>query len=323
MRPRFLVMHQGAIGDLVLSLPAFYALRSAFPQHHCEALGHPGTLSLLHNRFYVDSIVSIDRAAFAPLYQDGPLNDPALRDYFARFHHIIVFGGEAHAGVVSKISSATSGKVLRIEPFPKSGGVHVTDYQLGQLQSLGIEPRISLPVLFPSQTDMEGALRIMLSCGIKIFEDEIVAVHPGSGSEKKNWPVEYFITCLKEVSRLSHCRILLIEGPADRHRCREIESACQGMGLIVIREPELVLIPALLKYCHVYIGNDSGITHIAAAAGIPTIALFGPTDPGVWGPRGKDVSIIRASVDTRGWEWPSPEEVVQKVISLFGRQHRL
>ena len=317
MRPRFLVVHQGAIGDLILSLPALYALRSAFPQHHCEVLGYASTVSLLHNRFYVDSIVSIDKAVFVSLYQDEPLNDPDLRDYFSRFQHVIVFGGEVHTEVVRKISLATSGAVFRINPFPKVGGVHVIDYQLAQLQSFGIKPCLFTPMLFLAPHDKERALCILSSCGIDISKEVIVAVHPGSGSEEKNWPTDYFITCLKNISRLSHCRIMLLEGPAEQRRCRELANACREMDLCIVREPELVLIPALLKYCRVYIGNDSGITHIAAATGIPTIALFGPTDPDVWGPRGQEVYIIRERADMQGWKWPSPDEVAQKAISLL------
>ncbi|MCX8043301.1 MAG: glycosyltransferase family 9 protein [Desulfobacterota bacterium] len=322
MQEQLLIVHQGAIGDVILSLPALHTIKSAFPHHFCEALGHPDILTLLINRFYLNAVVSVHRAMFARLYTNDSLVDPELKAYFSRFDYVFLFGGTAHTAVAHTISTITAARVVRIDPFPTSEPRHVVDYQLEQLQQLGFSPSTTVPVLFPTDEDMKKAVQFLASYNLSSAHGPIIAMHPGSGSPRKNWPAEHVIVFLRHIIQRITCTILLIEGPADDHICRRIEHACAGMRLCTVRHLDLSLLAAILKHCTLYIGNDSGITHIAAALGVPTIALFGPTNPQIWAPRGSAVCVLHHRADHEGWKWPDPDHVLKTVLSMLSGERQ-
>lgn len=111
-----------------------------------------------------------------------------------------------------------------------------------------------------------------------------IAICPGSGSWVKNWPFENFKICASEL-RNSGYSILWVAGPAE-------EGLSFPQEDIVFKNPDLSFLSALFSMCRGYIGNDSGITHLAAFSGCPVIALFGPSDPVIWTPRGKRVIVL-------------------------------
>ena len=112
-----------------------------------------------------------------------------------------------------------------------------------------------------------------------------LAVHPGSGSPSKNWPTSRF---LEAAGRLAGPEPwLLVAGPAEAG----LEAP---RGAILAREWPLRVLGAALARAGLFLGNDSGVSHLAAAAGAPTLALFGPTDPALWAPVGPRVTTLRA-----------------------------
>jgi ADP-heptose:LPS heptosyltransferase len=117
-----------------------------------------------------------------------------------------------------------------------------------------------------------------------------VIIHPGSGSPNKNWPIENFAEVAAQLQR-GYRRVTWCLGPAEVERVRLPK---------LIGDPlyceSLVELAGRLATARLYIGNDSGITHLAATLGVPTIAIFGPTDPAVWAPRGDHVYVEKMSV---------------------------
>jgi heptosyltransferase-2 len=118
---------------------------------------------------------------------------------------------------------------------------------------------------------------------------DFVAVHPGSGSPAKNWPADRFAGALQAIGAAG--AYLLIEGPADAGAARPLQS---GAAAVARSLPPRVL-GAILARARAFLGNDSGISHLAAAWGAPTVALFGPTDPAVWSPVGPRVTTVRSA----------------------------
>ena len=113
-----------------------------------------------------------------------------------------------------------------------------------------------------------------------------MAVHPGSGSRAKNWPVERFFEAAR---RLSGGRPwLLVLGPAE-------EDVVAPPGAILAQGWPVRTLGAALARAGLFLGNDSGVAHLAAASGAKTLALFGPTDPAQWAPVGRAVATLRAS----------------------------
>jgi heptosyltransferase-2 len=114
-----------------------------------------------------------------------------------------------------------------------------------------------------------------------------LAVHPGSGSPAKNWPASRFAEAVRALSPGRGW--LLVSGPADADAAGALAGEPGGVHA---RELPPRLLGALLSRAGLFLGNDSGVTHLAAAFGAPTLALFGPTDPAQWAPAG--ATVLRA-----------------------------
>ena len=315
---KILVIHQGALGDLILSLPAFSAIRKAFPEHHAEVMGYPRILRLIHNRFYAHSIQSIDRASAASLYNESGDADSDIKEYVRQFETVFVFGGKPQEALVKNIQAVCAVKIYRIQPFPEKTKKHVADFQLDQLEGFGFEVCRGFPELFLCEEDISDARQLLRQAGIPLDAARLLAVHPGSGSKKKNWPAGNYVSLIKRLGNALQAYFLIIEGPAEEEMMQELHKELSATQALFIRHLELPLLAAVIKQAALYIGNDSGITHLAAAAGAPALALFGPTDPEVWGPRGEKVSILRGRDERQSWTWAGVDEVEQKARLLSG-----
>jgi heptosyltransferase III len=148
-----------------------------------------------------------------------------------------------------------------LDALPQAGAkTHAADFFLNQVGGQGIAvPRIE--------------------CGPASGGDFAV-IHPFSGSARKNWPIERF----REVAACLGMPVRWCAGPEE-----ELDDS--------VRFENLYELGRWLASARVYIGNDSGITHLAAAVGAPTVAIFGPTDPAMWAPRGERVSVVSGKLD--------------------------
>jgi ADP-heptose:LPS heptosyltransferase len=319
---KILLMHQGAIGDLILSLPAFYSIRKKIPEARFEVMGYPKVLSLIHKRYYADAIVSVDRAGVASLYnEDGCLNEE-LQHYLRQFEKVFIFGSKSQAVVIKNIQRIKDGpEVYHVKTFPVTLDVHVIDFQLNQLAMLGFENTHNIPEIFLCAEDINNAQNFLYQKGIDMKNNPLIAVHAGSGSKAKNWPLENYVFLVQSIYQRCRGTVLVVEGPAERNLIDNMSEALDGSNCIALQSLALPLLAAVLSQCSLFIGNDSGNTHLAAALGVPVIALFGPTDPCVWGPRGKKVYIARGELDDgSGWKWASIEAVLKVALNCLDKK---
>ena len=140
-------------------------------------------------------------------------------------------------------------------------------------------------------------------------DENLIAIHPGSGGSAKCWPAERYVALIECLVEGGY-RPVVTFGPADDAVRRRILPRINGRDVLIAEGLPLLEMADLYARCRAMIGNDSGMTHLAAATGTPVIALFGPTDPAVWGPRGKDVRILwgtdvfEGDVDCINWQGP-------------------
>ena len=197
---------------------------------------------------------------------------------------------------------------------------HAAAYLLDSLAplvsvSMGVMPALAhgllaswLPGLRPSVEDQRGALAVWRELALPFAYDggshaggatwRVVALHPGSGGAAKRWPPASFAALVGTIA-LAGDIPLLIEGPADADVVAEVIAAWRrdegnAAALPVARGLSVGALAALLLRCAAYVGNDSGVAHLAGLLGLPTVALFGPTDPAIWAPLGRAVWTIRA-----------------------------
>ena len=285
---RILVLRGGAIGDFVLTVPVLDALRRVWPAARLTLVAQPRLGRLAADCGLADLPVSLDSTAVSRLYTphagDGPPLDPLLRADL-----VVCLLRDTDGVVRANFALAGCARVLYRDPVPVAG--HAADYLAGVLDPLGITPpppcvpRLHrLASACPTPTFVSGRRR------------PVVCLHPGSGSARKNWPPEHFAALARQLAEDDHCTPLFVLGEADA----QAAEALARLAPRVARLPpcDLSRLASELADADAYIGNDAGITHLAASLGVPTVALFGPSNPAVWAPRGHHVRVLTPSPAT-------------------------
>jgi ADP-heptose:LPS heptosyltransferase len=302
----FLIVHQGAIGDFILSLPPLEAIHRFYSRARFIFLGHPSIVSIVHSRPYFYSVLNCGDKRWASLYNSKGRLEKEEFDSLPPVDSIFAFCSSSSQPLVDNLAGIYGKPAHRIDPFPEQDLVlHVSEYQCSQLEELSIValPRPA-PVIAPSQDDFSAARRFVQQNVAK--REQLILLHPGSGSKKKLWSVEGWLDVIIKILGQNNIKILLIEGPADSHIIQQLYSKLGSTSLLLANNWRLGKLAALMKQSSLYLGNDSGITHLAAACNIPTISLFGPTDPRIWGPQGSKVKVV--SWQQKGSAHDSPEE---------------
>ncbi len=280
-----------------MSLPAIGAFRFRYPHATITIWGHPEILRLAHNRFYADTIASLEQPGLAGFYGEQGFASSPLTEWFNSFDLIGVFGGEQQAIFIDNLTKACAGEVCHIFTFPPHDAkTHVIDFQATQMSLLGLTVQETVPRLLVREADERNAARFLEQKGLTKNALTVV-LHPGSGSSKKTWKVNSFVQLAEKLYRDDRAQILVPIGPADTQVEEDYFNDISSGNSIPLHNLPLDELAAIIKQCDLYVGNDSGITHLAAAVGTPAVALFGPTDPRVWGPRGKHVSLLCGKTD--------------------------
>ena len=324
---KILLIHSGGIGDLLLALPAMRVFRQAFSWAILEMMGRPERLALVAHDLRASLLHSVDQAGMAYFYAEGGSLPPRLGAFFSSFGVVLLFGGAGGNILAKNLKRAGAGRVISLPPFPPEAlRVHVSDYLVESLRKEGIEGENACAPLQLAEETLTAAQAFFTRSGAKEGA-RILAIHAGSGSPGKNWPPEKFVMVADWAAEWAE--ILLLSGPAERG-AEEIRKAMKKANPLVADTLPLTRLAGVLKWSRAYLGNDSGITHLAASLGVPTVALFGPTDPVVWGPRGIALRILYAGnipvgslPETWGREIDSglinlsPHEVIEALTPLL------
>ncbi len=286
---RILVIRGGAIGDFILTLPALRMLREGFPDCHIEILGYRHIASLAEGRFYADATRSIDYAPLAGFFNPKADLDPELTGYFAGFQQVISYIYDPDGLFESCLRRAGVKNLISASP-KVAEGAHAARQLARPLEQMALWLEDPAAKFFPSGSDLAGAAAVLEG-----MRSPIVAFHPGSGGERKKWPLDRW----KEIRdrlladpRAGH--LLLVGGESDTDRIAVLRDGLPAERGTVLENLPLPLLGAVLSRCALFVGHDSGISHLAAAAGARCLLLFGPTDPGVWAPANQNASVLRA-----------------------------
>ncbi len=294
-----LVIHQGALGDFILALPLLKVLRETCSNAKLVLMGFPRILELVNQRFYADQVLSIDQKGMASFFVQGGNLDGPLSQFFNSFDLLVVFGKDRDGTFMGNLKRVSAGVMLPITSFPPwTDRVHLTDHLLRELRSYGFSPTESIPKLFLTEGDRAWGRDFCMRKGLTDEErSQAIVLHPGSGSRRKVWPLERFVELAHYFVNRFDSRILVVLGPAEESGVPKLfggsESGLDPRRLFFIKDLSLVQVGSVIQGCRLFIGNDSGLTHMAAALGLPTIAIFGPTDHRIWSPRGEKAVVVR------------------------------
>lgn len=276
---RALVIRGGALGDFLLTLPVLQSLREAAPSSRVELLAYPGLGALAKNAGMVDEVRSIEYGPMAGFFTRGAVLDPALREYFGSFDLIVSYLYDPDAIFRENLRGSGAQRVV-IGPHRPGAGAHAIDQLAAPLADLGLPLR--------GRAGRIGAARVE-------HDVPTVAIHPGSGSAAKNWPVENWRQLVRRLlADSSDIHVAVIGGEADAPVLAALRDLAVQERVVFWENLDLADLAGRLAGAQLYLGHDTGISHLAAAAGAPSLLLFGPTDPGVWSPPHDHVRVLRA-----------------------------
>ena len=278
--PAALLYHAGGLGDFITAIPTIRFWKKHRSPGRIVLLGIPAIGEMAMDAGIVDALLDARSSRFLPLWQEE--QTPEADVFLHSFSSALVFA-DPDSPLLRAIRRSAIQAVFSQPPFPSGNDRHIIDYHLSLFDDMPLSATAAarIPRIIPSP-DAMAAVRAMAS-----LDPAPVALHPGSGSALKNWPLERFKDCSGRL-RAEGIPVLWIQGPAE------------ALFPVVLPEPAIVEPPlpalgAILSRCRAFIGNDSGIAHLAAAVGCPTVAVFGPSDPALWAPRGERVRIIYKS----------------------------
>jgi heptosyltransferase-3 len=302
---KILVIRGGAIGDFILTIPVLQALKKNFPATHLEVLGYPKVANLAVDAGWAHSTKSIEAPGLARFFAPIGAVPPEWLQYFAQFDIIITYLFDPDDLFQNNVSLSGKHHYIKGPYRPNERlNLHAVDVFLKPLEKLAIYETGVLP-------DLSRLASLQKKESNKTVQ---IAIHPGSGSTKKNWHLDNWINLIKRLLSHSNVEILIIGGEAERESAEKLEGSFPSNRTQLLMNRPLGDVARALAQSHAFIGHDSGISHMAAALEVPSVILWGPTNMNIWRPLGKQVTIIESDEGLRGIH---PEQVIREVSRLL------
>jgi len=307
---RILVVRGGAIGDFILTLPVLAALREQFTEARLEVLGYPHIAQLALCGGLAHAVHSIEAQPLAGFFARNGELQPELAGYFASFALVLSYLYDPDEIFRTNVGRCSQAQFIAGPHRPDEKlDLHATEVFLKPLERLAIFGADPVPRLkverAPNSPDRSSppAIRSALladdgSSALHAPDQPVdsptLALHPGSGSEAKNWPEPRWHQLLERLIGETAWRFLLVGGEAEGTRLDRLASCVPAPRLCIARSLPLPELAGRLASCSAFVGHDSGITHLAAAIGLPGLALWGATSEAIWRPRSDRLKVLRA-----------------------------
>jgi heptosyltransferase III len=293
-----LLLHPGGLGDIILSLPAIVSLRRRFPPAGMTIAGNVDYLKPIMLG-YAERTLSLSALPLHRFYTNEDLS-PEDAIFWRSYDRVVSWTGFGNVAFERRIRAIHPDACIG-DWKPKPDDVrHVSQLftdSLGSLAPSGITPA---PVRISLSSKMRAEGQQWLSEHDCHERDYPIAIHPGAGSETKRWPPARFIELARHLAVREKRKLLVIEGPAEPGLARKIVQTLSLPEVILMEAAPLGLLAAVIERCRLFIGNDSGLAHLASALNVPCVLLFGPTRPEHWAPLGAHVRVIRNMQNCNG-----------------------
>ncbi|MBL7091798.1 MAG: lipopolysaccharide heptosyltransferase II [Candidatus Omnitrophica bacterium] len=307
---KILITRTDRIGDVLLSTPVIKALRKVSPQSHIAVMVRPYARDIVLGNPYLDEVIIYDkygaqRSFWRSIKFGWDLKkrkfDLALILHPTNRQHLLSF----LAGIKKRVGfNRKMGFLLtdRIEHRKHQGLKHELEYTLDAVRSLGIEPE-DKELFMPIRKDSEMYVEEFLASQGVQKADKMIALHPGASCPSKIWPAERFAQVADKLAGEFKVRVAVVAGPDDVNKGKNLISLMRCGCIDACGKTTVSQLASLLRRCCLFISNDSGPVHIAAAVGVPVVAVFGRSQPGLsprrWGPTGKDDIVLHKDAGCR------------------------
>lgn len=278
---RILVYRHGAVGDTLLISSILQEIRCSLPEVQITFVGHSGRMLLLDGLPNADDVMSSDSALWQSLWAGTSQSKGDLLSFLSKFNKLIIYSVRTAERI--KDLGIAGDRVLCLPAVPQAGRHdHILYYYLDLLQDLRGTTTLHTPVVsccrekLPSGGSKRGP----------------IIVHPGSGGREKRFSLDTYLELSEGIRERTGREIVFMLGPAESEV--STQDGIKAGGFTVRVFDDLRESVCFMSSSTGFIGNDSGMTHIAAALGIPTVAIFISTDPVVWRPLGGEVLVCDA-----------------------------
>lgn len=293
---KILILRGGALGDFLLTLPCITMLRTRWPDAWITLVGNSTAAQLALIGGEIQEVHSQHEARWAALYGSGPLPSE-LKNWLGKFDLVLCFWPDPEGELATRFPLATNQTVIYAAARPCSAPA--ARHFCEALKPLGI----SVPAHFHHR--------------LRAFQRQpspealpLISIHPGSSSQTRNWPAPQW-AALARIIDGQGASILLISGEADK---AELD-AFSDIPLEHAHNWPLPVLATRMAQCQFHVGHDTGISHLAASLGIPSLVLFGPSEPAIWAPQGTDIQTLKSE----GLIATLPMPHVLKALSAHGR----
>ncbi len=329
---RGVILQPGAIGDCVLTLPLAEFMKESLGLGGIDIIGHTEYVGILPGRTCVDGIRSIDSVDLHRLFAETQVFDLADRDplvnAFSDYAWVVTFlgepGGNFEQNLIFTVNCSHSAEVITLFLKPSQGfSAHISEFyiqefvtQSGLSRQIG-RARPDAVLIRASRADVNKGRELLKEIEVDLSA-KLVVIQPGSGGVEKCWPLENFLSLAVELDSKG-TEVVFLLGPAELERfsnttINEINSVAK-----CLTELSLMDVLGLLSCAEGFVGNDSGITHLAAALGVRTLAVFSSTNPDVYRPIGPDVTVFTSP--SGGFDKKSSTSLQQELLRvLMGRR---
>jgi heptosyltransferase-2 len=268
------------MGEFVLTLPVFAALRGQFPEARIEVLGYPRIAELARAAGLVDGVRSIETRAAAGFFGRGMPLDEELSDYFAGFSVIFSYLYDPDGVFQVNVCRVSAAQFIAGRARPDEGALlHASETFLKPLERLAIFDVDPAPKLVLPRAAMKGAAT--------------VAIHPNAETGPRAWPEAKWRNLAAAILEKTGYRVLLIGDEAQARGLERMKAELPAGRVILAGSGKLEELAAMLGGCAGFVGHDSGVTHLAAALGVPCVAVWGNSNAALWQPRGENVVVLK------------------------------
>jgi len=282
---RILIARGGTLGDFILTLPAIHALRDAFPDAEINALANKAIASLALEAIEIDGIGSLDDSGLAPFFiRSGDLSE-RWREYFRQHDLVISYLYDPEKVFETNVRNLGVDRVVSGPSKIAAAGPHAAVQLAQPVRQLGIAIFDLAPRLHIDDRARQNARQ-------KLGASPVIALHPGSGSPRKNWPIKNWIALIAYLIE-RNLPVTIIGGEADRGQMAELQTRFKSESVSFAIDWPLRDLAALVA-SSIFVGHDSGVSHLAAATGAASLVLFGPTDPQIWAPQNENARVLLA-----------------------------
>ncbi len=278
-----LIVRPGAIGDTLLTFPLLRAFKKRDRDVHITFVSNPTVLPLAQKFGLADAVFDYGALEWSEIFSQNGIRSAFMQAITRATDRAICWLRDPDDVVQRNLSAIGIADVTVAPGRPiEASGMHAVMYLAQTIGMMLTKQERSQAFASGSAHDAQG-----------------VAIHPGSGGAAKCWPVTHFAAIITALWQYK-IPVLLLAGPADTERLstlmKLIAPPPTPLLLKLVVNTPLIEVAEHLQHCKGYLGNDSGITHLAAMLGLPTIVLFGPSSPTVWRPVGPDVHVLHEPV---------------------------